>query len=170
MSTHPTPRPQREIIDFPPNIPVTVSLKYTQPRMVSNQHGERAMFTTPEDRVIFLDPPVAAQIAQLGVNVREPFTITRRCLKAGAPMTWEVARIPAATPATGEQPDGTFAVPKLPEPKPVSRASLVDEANALIDAWAQVLSRTLERHEGRVKPDEARSLFVSAYIQRGKVA
>lgn len=89
----------------------------------------------------------------------------------------------------GEQGDGTFAVEAV---KPVAGVSapatstatpnsrqqgtmgtvahhaLVDEANALVDAYAQVLERTLNTYQGRIKPEECRSLLLSAYIQRGK--
>jgi hypothetical protein len=168
---------RRETVDFPPNVPITLSLKYSEPRMVAGQYGERAMFTTCDDRVIFCDPSIAGKITELGINVRESFTITRKSSgHKGTPDTWEVARL------AGEQSNGTFAVPKLPEPpaKPMQRAScaaggagLVDEANALVDAYAQVLDRALTTYQGRVKPDEVRSLLLSAYIgrqQRGRAA
>jgi hypothetical protein len=48
--------------------------------------------------------------------------------------------------------------------------SLVDEANALVDAYAAVLARALDLHQGRIKPDEVRSIVLSAYIQQGKAA
>jgi hypothetical protein len=89
-------------------------------------------------------------------------------------MTWEIARV------AGEQPNGTFAVPALPEaaatPKPPASASaptrngarslLVKEADSLVDAYAQVLDRALTTYQGRIKPDEVPSLLLSAYIQR----
>jgi hypothetical protein len=162
------PTNRRETVDFPPNVPVTLALKYSEPRMVAGMNGERAMFTTCDNRVLFLDPKVAGSITQLGINVGTEFTITRKSTgKKGEPDTWEVARI------AGEQGDGTFAAPKLPEStpgKPMARAAtatggaLVDSANALIDAYAEVLSRALATHEGRVKPDEVRAIFMTAAI------
>ena len=165
-------RSPREVVDFPLNIPVTVALKYGQGKTVSTQYGERIMFTLADNRIMFLDPDVAGQIVQAGINVRESFTITRKQDGPQAPWSWEIAR-----PA-GEQSDGTFVVPKLAEtaaaPKPPQRATsstpLVDEANALVDAFAKVLERTLSKYEGRVKPDEVRSRLLSAYIQRGKLS
>lgn len=159
-------------MDFPLNIPITVALRYGQGKTVSGQYGERIMFSLTDNRIMFLDPEVAGQIARAGINVRESFTITRKQGDTNAPWSWEVAR-----PA-GEQPDGTFTVPKLTEtavpPRPPHRATsstpLVDETNALVDAFAKVLERTLTKYEGRVKPDEVRSLLLSAYIQRGKLS
>jgi hypothetical protein len=166
---------RRETVDFPPNVPVSLSLKYSEPRLIAGRDGERAMFTTTDNRVLFLDPSVAGRITELGINVRESFTLTRKSTgKRGERDEWVVER------TAGEQPNGTFAVPKLPDaapaPKPPQRAAhaaggtLVDEANALVDAYAVVLNRALTTYEGRIKPDEVRSILLSAYIQRRQLS
>lgn len=168
---------RRDVVEFPANVPVTVSLAYSKPRMVSTQYGERAMFTTTDNRVLFLAPPVAGKITELGINVRVPFTITRNVSATkGQPDTWEVARIP------GEQADGTFVAlnggsANEAHPKPMQRATaagsglLVEEANQIVGAYATVLERALTTYQGRIKPDEVRSILLSAYIQtRGRVA
>src|SRR5689334_24383354 len=124
---------RREMVTFPPNVPVTVALAYSEPRMISGQHGDRAMFTTSDNRVLFLDPAVAGQISALGINVRENFTITRKPGGLGKPDAWEVARV------AGEQPNGTFVVQGngSPTPKPPQRSaaaltlSLVETAISL---------------------------------------
>src|ERR1039458_6171490 len=104
-------RATREIVDFPPNTPVTVSLQYGQGRHISNQHGERMMYSLTDGRVMFLDLDVAAQIEAADINVREAFTITKQTAgKHDSATTWKVERI------AGEQPNGTFAVPALPKP------------------------------------------------------
>ncbi len=78
---------------------------------------------------------------------------------------------------------GASAVTPAPAPIPVTPESnhqnghstgnssnpLVDEANDLVDAYAQVLDRALTTYGGRVKPDEVRSILLSCYIQRGKL-
>lgn len=48
--------------------------------------------------------------------------------------------------------------------------SLVDEANTLVDVYAAVLDRALTTYQGRIKPDEIRSIVLSCYIQQGKQA
>jgi hypothetical protein len=45
---------------------------------------------------------------------------------------------------------------------------LVTEANNLVDVYAAVLDRALTMYQGRIKPDEIRSIVLSAYIQQGK--
>jgi hypothetical protein len=47
---------------------------------------------------------------------------------------------------------------------------LVKEADALVDAYPQVLERALTTYQGRIKPDEVRSLLLSAYIQRRQLS
>lgn len=67
------------------------------------------MFTTVDDERFFLDPEPAAQIARLGINVREPFTITKRTSgRKGEPVSWEIQRI-------GTGPHGVMAIPRDPE-------------------------------------------------------
>jgi hypothetical protein len=40
----------------------------------------------------------------------------------------------------------------------------VDQANELVDAFAQVLERALTKYCGKVKPDEVRAIFLTAAI------
>ena len=190
MATAPAPnnRSPREIVDFPANTPVPVALKYGQGKTISNQHGERVMYSLSDGRVMFLDLEVASQIESAGINVRESFTITRKTDgQKGGPMTWEVARVP------GEQPNGTFVVPAstgaatngataaakppasahaaIPDvPRRQPGRSLVEEANSLVDDFAAVLDHTLTKYQGRIKPEEAKALLITAYIQRGRHA
>src|ERR1035441_9703278 len=185
MATATNSRTPREVVDFPANTPVPVALQYGQGKTISNQHGERMMYSLTDGRVMFLDLEVAGQIESAGINVRESFTITR---KTDGPKgsTWEVARIP------GEQPNGTLVVPAstaaptngaaaTPKPATATAAtpyvarrqpgrSLVEEANALVDDFAAVLEHTLNKYQGRIKPEEAKAFLITAYIQRGRNA
>ncbi len=176
-------RTPREVVDFPPHVPVTVALKYGQGKTISSQYGERMMYSLVDGRVMFLDLATASQIEQLAINVRESFTVTRHPAgQNGQSVTWEVARVARVA---GEQANGTFVVPAPdnPNPKPPASAAtpdggiprkpvsnaLVDEANALVDSFAQVLERSLTMYQGRIKPDEVKALVVTAYIQRSKL-
>ena len=65
-------------------------MKYNQGRLIAGQYGERMMFTTTDNRVLFLDPETAGKIDAAGINVRESFTITRKWDGVkGSPMLWE---------------------------------------------------------------------------------
>jgi hypothetical protein len=173
-------RAPREVVEFPPNVPVTVALKYGHAKTVSSQYGERFMFSLADGRVMFLSPEVGGKIEALGINVRENFTITRKWDEQNdSPATWEVARL------AGEQPNGTFVVPAVPS-KPAGSATaptsdatrrqsavsptLVEEANSLVDSFAAFLDHALTRYQGRIKPEEAKALLITAYIQRAKLS
>lgn len=54
--------PPRDVVEFPPNTPATVALKYGQGKIISGQYGERVMFTLTDGRIMFLAPEVAGQI------------------------------------------------------------------------------------------------------------
>ena len=181
MATATNHRQPRDVVDFPPNAPITVALKYSQGRTISGQYGERVMFTLTDGRVMFLAPEVAGQIASLGINVRESFTITRGSPgQNGGTVSWDIARV------AGEQPNGTLVLqaPDTPTAKPPALAAspdggiprkppgsaLVDEANLLVDSFAQVLERSLTLYQGRIKPEEVKALLISAYIQRQKLS
>jgi len=139
------------------------------------------MFTLADGRVMFLDPEVGGKIESLGVNVRENFTITKKWdEEKGVVLAWEVARL------AGEQPNGTFVVPAAPSKPPASAnaasgggaarrqpavsPSLVEEANSLVDSFAAVLEHALTNYQGRIKPEEAKALLITAYIQRNKLS
>jgi hypothetical protein len=176
----PNTRAPREVVEFPPNVPISVALKYAHAKTVSSQYGERFMFSLVDGRVMFLDPEVGGKIEALGINVRENFTITRKWdEEKGAPLGWEVARL------AGDQPNGTFGVPAVPS-KPAASAStptddaprrqpavsptLIEEANSLVDSFAAVLDHALSTYQGRIKPEEAKGLLITAYIQRSKLS
>lgn len=188
-------RAPRDVVDFPPNIPVSVALKFATPRTVSGINGERFMFSLTDGRVMFLDPEVAGQIASLGVNVRENFSVTKRWNgQRETPATWEVARV------CGEQPNGTFVAPAVAtaaensgargtaQPGDVAQQSgaavspkspasavtasgapsaLEEQVNMCVDAYAACLGRALEKHGGKVKPEEVKSIFLTLVINRG---
>lgn len=189
------PKSLRETIEFPYNLPVALALKFPQGKAVGD--GTRVMYSTIDNRVMFLDLEVAEKLEELNPQPSEALLVTRLKANAKDPITWlfqrqsdlagqlqaSLARRPGppelGPPAVGPQPEGGFKVPAFapgvsPSPsKPVGQAKtatgLVEAANALVDAYAQVLDRALTQYQGRVKPDEVRSLLISAYIQRGKV-
>jgi hypothetical protein len=114
-------RASREKIEFPPNTPVTLALRFAQGKLMAGQYGESMMFTTTDNRVAFVPVEVAGQIEAAGINVRENFTLTQKWDgHKDSTRTWEVAKLaptpeaarPAASsPAVGQQRDGTFVVP-----------------------------------------------------------
>jgi hypothetical protein len=127
------------------------------------------------------------QFRTLGVKPGEAVEITKAEVGRGPERRtqWGVAK----SVTVGEQTDGTLAVPAAPpaseleqqlaasirlvEQRKQAQAApaaapawatfLVEQSNALVDAYAQVLKHSA-RHEGLVKGDDVRSLFLRAFI------
>ena len=60
--------------------------------------------------------------------------------------------------------------PKHPEPSVLSACSqsLLEQANALVDVYAEALSTASTKHGNQVKPEDVRTLLVTVFIQRSK--
>jgi hypothetical protein len=71
---------RRDTLQFDPNVPRTLALKYQTGREVSNG---RIMFSTTEDEVFFLDANDAAKVHALGLGQNEPFRILKRVTGSG---------------------------------------------------------------------------------------
>jgi hypothetical protein len=53
MGTNAGAYPKREVVQFPPNQPITLALKYEKPKIGMRPGGDDyAMFTTVDDRII----------------------------------------------------------------------------------------------------------------------
>ena len=104
-----------ETIDFKFNKPETVTLAFAEGKAVPSKYpgsSTRTMRTTKDARVFFCDPQLEAKIAALnpapGVQV-EITKLEREGARKG--YDWKVVRI-------GEQPDGTYKIPKADSPTP----------------------------------------------------
>lgn len=120
-------------------------------------------------------------IAQQGIKAGEPVEISKREVAVGSRKTirWELTRV---APAVGAQPTGTFAVPAAPRgpvsapiARPVTQPApagwtgvLLAQTNALADVYAAALAHSSAIHGNAVKPDDIRSLLVTAYINLAK--
>ena len=104
----------REVVEFPPNVPVEVSLAYAAGKIIDTAGGtQRVMYTLSSGKVMFMDLDVAQRINGLGVKPQQPFYIRKEHSgKKGEKATWRAWLSPLA----GEQPDGTFVVPSNNKP------------------------------------------------------
>lgn len=129
---------------------------------------------------------LAKAIAEQGVQAGEPITIAKREMPLGngrKGIRWQLTR----GAGLGEQPDGTFAVPAVPEPPapvnppakppaaaPAPRAAWADmllaQTNALTDVYAAALAHASAAHGNAVKPETIQSLLVTAFINLSKGA
>jgi len=122
MAANPAASPKSEVVEFIPNQPQLVAVKFPRPKIIQGQYGERAMYGLTDGRVMFLDMGVAEKITTAAVKAGEPFWI---CLKwdgrRGSPRTWEVWLDPNAEKqrAVAENPG---YVPKSPAVDPFAAA------------------------------------------------
>jgi hypothetical protein len=123
---------KREKIEFAPNEPQRVALKYATPKIGMNAQGnEYALYTTVDDRVFFLPPQDTACITSLGIRPGEFVNLMLKWSgKRGDPKIYhawldretEVNRAREEHPEGryGAQRNGTFAVPAAQAPPPTT--------------------------------------------------
>jgi hypothetical protein len=186
-----------EKLVFETNLPIELALNYTQGKRVQSQYGgEQQMFSS--DKGVFYVAGVVGdilsrQLEDLDVKPGDPIRVCKREIPDGRgrkAIRWQVERI-------GEQPDGTFVVPKVethlerqlkasidhveakkvngkpaPEAKPAIATGwaqfLLAQSNALVDVFAAAVKHAGEQHGNLVRPDDVRTLVVTAYIQQSK--
>lgn len=181
-----------EKVNFQMGIPVDLALKWTDGKEVNSQFGPPSvMFTTTDDRVMFLPPAAANRVRALGVEPGEPLRIVK------GRKDWEVSRL------AGEQKDGTFAIPKEParldvtgsrgsapalasgestdqtpvnghgtnfhgskgngrEPDAPFAARLREQVNTLIDVQESCVEYA--KKAPSVRPDDVRAMVLTAFI------
>jgi hypothetical protein len=170
-----------EQIKFAPNQPVDLALKWTDGKNMQGQFGPSVMFTTADNRVLFLPQPVGDRVRALGLQPGEPVRICKS-QGAGKKTEWQVEKL-------GEQPNGTFVIPKAagPSTSPVSGPALPQEltnqvssnpitrsdflrhhARELVDAYAATVQYAESQHGVMVKPEDVRAIVLSVFIQMGR--
>lgn len=106
----------REIQEFPPNVPVEVSLAFPAGKIIATPGGEqRVMYSLAGGKIMFHDMATSQAINSLGVKPGQPFYVRKEHSgKRGDKATWRAWLSP--NPAAGEQSDGTFVVPSNGKP------------------------------------------------------
>jgi len=99
-------------VEFLPNVPVEIALKFATGKPINGQYGERVMFSLVDNRVMFLDLAVALQISTLGVKAGEKFFLKKVWSgRKGEPQDWtawlspetELKRAQELARATGDE-------------------------------------------------------------------
>src|SRR5689334_4931698 len=92
--------PRSEAVQFLSNVPVEVSLKWTDGKLCDGIYGQRVRYVLTDGRVMFLDPDVAAKINLLEVAPGECFWIEKaRGSGKMARNLWKVWRSHPGQPA-----------------------------------------------------------------------
>lgn len=143
----PEVQPKRALVEFVPNTPLSLAVKYPKPKIGKRPDGaDYAMFTTVDERVMFLDLQDAQKITDLHLHSGESFQMVLKWSgKRGEPKTFVVWR--EEPEAYGPQPDGTYAVPAVPvKTEPVRpRTRLEDALKTAVQACfaAQEFARSI---------------------------
>src|SRR5271165_4375755 len=93
--------PADNILRFEPNIPVQLSLKWTDGKPWDGKFGPQVLFSLTDGRTMFLPPDTAKQIALLGVEPGESFFICKR--KNGTRNVWDLWLTPETEKARARQ-------------------------------------------------------------------
>jgi hypothetical protein len=122
---------QREKVQFEPNVPVRLALKYAQPHVGTGKSGEYALFTTVDNRVMFMDLEEARVITMAGIRPGQEFDLTLSW--GGKRSDPKIYRVSLPGPAYGAQRDGTYAVPSAPEPVAEAESDLAYELRMSVE-------------------------------------
>lgn len=153
----PQQQQQREMVDFEPNVPVQVAIKYSEPKIVSGRWGDRCMYSLVDGRVMFVEKDVAASINMMDISVRELFWICKRWNgDKKQKVHWDIwldpvsekARAAAERPAIeaelrrsiADANQKRYAEQLRPKPAPTAPApTAIASASAVHQGWAQFL-------------------------------
>jgi len=195
-------------IKFSTNTPVELHLRSIEGRPVDSQFGGVQHMFSAEEGAFYVSETVGQILTEQLRKLRTRPGDLVEIIKAEVngrngrkTIQWQVAEI---SHHTGEQPNGTLAVPRPPAPKqepptemeqqlaasieqaqarkqaqqaqtpaapapPAWADALVSQTCVLVDAFASIIKHS-SRHEGLIKADDVRAIFLSAYINATKSA
>lgn len=180
-------------LKFETNVTNELRLRSIAGELVDSQYGGQQYRFMSDAGAFYVSDAVGNilhdRFQRLGVTAGEPIEITKReVVRNGRKsIQWEVARIgeapAAATPA--EPPSAlerqlAASIAEVQMRKAPASASaaapamlawqqtLLNQTTAVIDVYAAALAHAGERHGNAVKPDDIRSILLSAFINLSK--
>lgn len=186
-------------IKFQTNVAQELRLRSLEGMEVDSQFGGKQHLFSCVEGAFYVSETVGRilsdQFKKLRVTVGEPIDICKQEVSRGngrKGIEWTVSKVGAAV---GEQGDGTFAVATSHQPpskleqqlaasieqaqarkapaKAVAegwQTVLLAQTNAIVDCYAAALAHAGEQHGNSVKPDDVRSILLSAFINLSKSA
>ena len=80
-----------DVVEFVPNVPMQLAIKYPTPKIIEGKYGQRAFFSLTDGRAMFVDVAVGEQIVEAAVRTGEPFWMCLRWDgKKFSPKTWDI--------------------------------------------------------------------------------
>lgn len=172
-------------VQIQPNQPITATLLATDADIAPSQFGGDQMKFRLSIGELYVSEAVGnillAAIAEQQIVAGDSVTIAKREVQTGnrKAIRWSIARAAAAVPPPPVPPAASAVGGAMPVPAatieraasaaPAWSAMLAAEAIAVVDAYAVVLKDSA-KHQGLVKAEDVRSIFLSAYINASKRA
>src|SRR6266567_4959418 len=108
-----------EVVKFPINTPVEVTLQFEAGKRVEGRYGGQVMYSLLDDRVMYVPPYVEQRFQELAIGAGEPLLLCKRSVKDGDRhrTEWSVKRAPQQpyTPASGATTGGAFVPETTPD-------------------------------------------------------
>jgi len=105
----------KEIVKFPINTPVEVTLQFEEGKQVEGRYGNRVMYSLLDNRVMYVPPYVEQRFQELAIGAGEPLLLCKKQVKDGDRnrTEWSVKRAPEQPLASA---NGTSATePVIPD-------------------------------------------------------
>jgi hypothetical protein len=173
-----------EKISFATNQAQEVRLAFLEGKPVEGRFGDQYLFSTVDDRCFYVSVVVGQiiekQLLNLRINVGEPVDIGKFEMDLGRGrkgIQWIVKRVEpeagvsAPAPALA-MPATTATTSNGNHSKPAIATGwaqfLLEQTTTLTDVFAAAVRYAQENHADVVKPDDIRSILLSAYINASK--
>lgn len=181
MSAAATSAP-RPVVNFDLNVPKIVTLEFPTPRECTGTYGTRMMFTCAEG-VMFLDPAVATQLAELQPQKGDRIRITRyqtqQGNRRGVAFKFEradaVLAIPAPPPSA-PKPAAAAHTPGMPNPAFVENLEASLTASLMATCLKQAVDALIVARQHAIAQgwpleffgEDVRAMANAIFIQRTK--
>jgi hypothetical protein len=172
-------------IKFQTNVPVELRLRSTEGKPVESQFGGMQHMFSADEGAFYVSETVGAilteQCRKLGVRPGEAIDICKAEVTANGRkrIEWQVSKVgETPEPPTELEQKLAASIAQVEQRKQAQQATaaaappawadaLVSQACVLVDAFAAVVKHSAQ-YQGLVKPDDARSIMLSAFINMTK--
>ena len=94
-----------EVVKFPINTPVEVTLQSEAGKRVEGRYGEQVMYSLLDNRVMYVPPYVEQRFQELAIGAGEPLLLCKQQVKDGNRnrIEWSVKRAPQQRRCVGKR-------------------------------------------------------------------